>query len=217
MSDDDRRQRGGSADRRTTLPGRPAGSTGAAGRGAAALRCGCASARASSPRRGRPTRWPRNTICSASSIASPTSSSRSSCCLTHAGAGLAELCICKLSLSNWPTLPASAVPIASAWRDLRSWPSTAWIFARCAAELTAKLRDGRAKAGEGLDLSLIAQLMGDKEAGLAIQPRCLPPINCFARRAPQAIRACACLRWRRRSTWAATRRSNSCSRTPTSS
>ena len=37
------------------------------------------------------------------------------------------------------------------------------------AELIAKLLDGRAEAGEGLDLSLIAQLLGDKAAGLAIQ------------------------------------------------
>jgi hypothetical protein len=37
------------------------------------------------------------------------------------------------------------------------------------AELIAKLLDGSAEAGEGLDLSLIAQLLGDKEAGLAIQ------------------------------------------------
>jgi hypothetical protein len=36
-------------------------------------------------------------------------------------------------------------------------------------ELTAKLLDGSAEAGEGLDLSLIAQLLGDKETGLAIQ------------------------------------------------
>src|SRR6202035_6115444 len=35
--------------------------------------------------------------------------------------------------------------------------------------LIAKLIDGTAEAGEGLDLSLIAQLLGDKEAGLAIQ------------------------------------------------
>jgi len=37
------------------------------------------------------------------------------------------------------------------------------------ADLTAKLLDGRAEAGEGLDLSLIAQLLGDKQTGLAIQ------------------------------------------------
>ena len=37
------------------------------------------------------------------------------------------------------------------------------------AELINKLRDGTADAGEGLDLSLIAQLLGDRQAGLAIQ------------------------------------------------
>ncbi|WP_298252738.1 hypothetical protein [Bradyrhizobium sp.] len=36
-------------------------------------------------------------------------------------------------------------------------------------QLIAKLLDGTIEAGEGLDLSLIAQLLGDKEAGLAIQ------------------------------------------------
>ena len=37
------------------------------------------------------------------------------------------------------------------------------------AALIAKLLDGTADAGEGLDLSLIAQLLGDKQTGLAIQ------------------------------------------------
>src|ERR1700758_3890971 len=37
------------------------------------------------------------------------------------------------------------------------------------SELITKLLDGTANAGEGIDLSLIAQLLGDKEAGLAIQ------------------------------------------------
>jgi hypothetical protein len=37
------------------------------------------------------------------------------------------------------------------------------------AKLIKKLLDGTADAGEGLDLSLIAQLLGDKQAGLAIQ------------------------------------------------
>jgi hypothetical protein len=41
------------------------------------------------------------------------------------------------------------------------------------AELIAKLLDGTANAGEGIDLSLIAQLLGDKEAGLAIQQEVL--------------------------------------------
>ena len=40
-------------------------------------------------------------------------------------------------------------------------------------ELIAKLYDGTAEAGEGLDLSLIAQLLGDKPAGLAIQQEVL--------------------------------------------
>jgi hypothetical protein len=40
-------------------------------------------------------------------------------------------------------------------------------------ELTAKLLDGTAEAGEGLDLTLIAQLRGDKAAGLAIQQEVL--------------------------------------------
>ena len=35
--------------------------------------------------------------------------------------------------------------------------------------LIARLLDGSVEPGEGLDLSVIAQLLGDKEAGLAIQ------------------------------------------------
>jgi len=41
------------------------------------------------------------------------------------------------------------------------------------AELIAKLLNGTADAGEGIDLSLIAQLLGDKQAGLAIQQEVL--------------------------------------------
>jgi len=40
-------------------------------------------------------------------------------------------------------------------------------------DLIAKLLDGTADAGEGIDLSLIAQLLGDKQAGLAIQQEVL--------------------------------------------
>lgn len=40
-------------------------------------------------------------------------------------------------------------------------------------DLIAKLLDGTATAGEGLDLALIAQLLGDKPAGLAIQSEVL--------------------------------------------
>src|ERR1700720_3105888 len=40
-------------------------------------------------------------------------------------------------------------------------------------QLIGKLADGTAGAGEGLDLSLITQLLGDKQAGLAIQAEVL--------------------------------------------
>src|ERR1700732_3926226 len=40
-------------------------------------------------------------------------------------------------------------------------------------QLIGKLADGTAGAGEGLDLSLIAQLLGDKRAGIAIQAEVL--------------------------------------------
>ena len=40
-------------------------------------------------------------------------------------------------------------------------------------QLMSKLADGTADAGEGLDLSLIAQLLGDKPAGMAIQAEVL--------------------------------------------
>src|SRR6202166_1335043 len=45
--------------------------------------------------------------------------------------------------------------------------------------LIAKLIDGTAEAGEGLDLSLIAQLLGDKQAGLAIQHEILKSHQLF--------------------------------------
>jgi hypothetical protein len=45
--------------------------------------------------------------------------------------------------------------------------------------LIAKLIDGTAEAGEGLDLSLIAQLLGDKQAGLAIQHEILASHQLF--------------------------------------
>src|ERR1700753_4278545 len=40
-------------------------------------------------------------------------------------------------------------------------------------ELVANLLEGTAGAGEGLDLSLIAQLLGDKATGLAMQAEVL--------------------------------------------
>jgi glutathione synthase/RimK-type ligase-like ATP-grasp enzyme len=46
-------------------------------------------------------------------------------------------------------------------------------------DLIAKALDGSVEAGEGLDLSLIAQLLGDKEAGLAIQREILASHQLF--------------------------------------
>ncbi|WFU43804.1 hypothetical protein QA640_15985 [Bradyrhizobium sp. CB82] len=51
--------------------------------------------------------------------------------------------------------------------------------------LVSKIADGTAQAGEGLDLSLIAQLLGDKEAGLAIQAEVLAFHQLF--RSPCAV------------------------------
>ncbi len=51
--------------------------------------------------------------------------------------------------------------------------------------LIARLIDGTIKAGEGIDLSLIAQLLGDKPAGLAIQHEILVSHQLF--RSPCAV------------------------------
>ncbi len=51
--------------------------------------------------------------------------------------------------------------------------------------LVAKISEGAAHAGEGLDLSLIVQLLGDKQAGLAIQAEVLTFQQLF--RAPCAV------------------------------
>ena len=51
--------------------------------------------------------------------------------------------------------------------------------------LIDKLIDGSAEAGEGLDLALIAQLLGDKPAGLAIQDQILGSQQLF--RSPCAV------------------------------
>jgi hypothetical protein len=54
-------------------------------------------------------------------------------------------------------------------------------------QLITKVLDGTASAGEGLDLSLIAQLLGDKEAGLAIQDEILASHQLF--RSPCSVQA----------------------------
>src|SRR5215469_8354269 len=40
-------------------------------------------------------------------------------------------------------------------------------------ELVARLSDGTASAGDGLDLSLVVQILGDKQAGMEIQAQVL--------------------------------------------
>jgi len=52
-------------------------------------------------------------------------------------------------------------------------------------QFVAKIADGSVQAGEGLDLSLIAQLLGEKEAGLAIQAEVLAVHQLF--RSPCAV------------------------------
>ncbi|MCP3477222.1 hypothetical protein NLM33_44490 [Bradyrhizobium sp. CCGUVB1N3] len=52
-------------------------------------------------------------------------------------------------------------------------------------QLVSRIAEGTAQAGEGLDLSLIAQLLGDKEAGLAIQAEVLAFHQLF--RSPCAV------------------------------
>ena len=54
-------------------------------------------------------------------------------------------------------------------------------------QLISKVLDGSAEAGEGLDLSLIAQLLGDKESGLAIQDEILASHQLY--RSPCSVQA----------------------------
>src|SRR6185437_11498079 len=64
---------------------------------------------------------------------------------------------------------AALTPMHVAGHDLRPlWQS-----------LITKLVDGTVDAGEGLDLALIAQLLGDKPAGLAIQQQILASHQLF--------------------------------------
>jgi len=53
--------------------------------------------------------------------------------------------------------------------------------------LITKLLDGTVDAGEGLDLSLVAQLLGDKQAGLAIQDSILASHQLFRLACSQAV------------------------------
>jgi hypothetical protein len=71
-------------------------------------------------------------------------------------------CADRVGLAKLTTMAATGVDLRPLWHAL-----------------IAKLIDGTIEAGEGLDLSLIAQLLGDKEAGLAIQHEILKSHQLF--------------------------------------
>jgi len=71
-------------------------------------------------------------------------------------------CADRVGLAKLTTMAATGIDLRPLWHDL-----------------IAKLMDGTIEAGEGLDLSLIAQLLGDKEAGLAIQHEILKSHQLF--------------------------------------
>jgi glutathione synthase/RimK-type ligase-like ATP-grasp enzyme len=74
-------------------------------------------------------------------------------------------CADRVGLAKLTTMAASGVDLRPLWHAL-----------------IAKLMEGTIEAGEGLDLSLIAQLLGDKEAGLAIQHEILKSHQLFRSR-----------------------------------
>jgi glutathione synthase/RimK-type ligase-like ATP-grasp enzyme len=71
-------------------------------------------------------------------------------------------CADRVGLAKLTTMAATGIDLRPLWHAL-----------------IAKLIDGTIEAGEGLDLSLIAQLLGDKEAGLAIQHEILKSHQLF--------------------------------------
>src|ERR1700761_7683682 len=68
----------------------------------------------------------------------------------------------RIGLARLTTMAATGIDLRPLWHDL-----------------IAKLINGTIEAGEGLDLSLIAQLLGDKAAGLAIQHEILKSHQLF--------------------------------------
>ena len=71
-------------------------------------------------------------------------------------------CAGRIGLARLTTLAATGTDLRPLWHAL-----------------IGKLIDGSIEAGEGLDLSLIAQLLGDKPAGLAIQHEILKSHQLF--------------------------------------
>jgi hypothetical protein len=83
--------------------------------------------------------------------------------------GAHAMCADRIGLARLAKMAFTGVDLHPLWR-----------------ELIAKVVDGTAQAGEGLDLSLIAQLLGDKPAGLAIQHEILGSHQLF--RSPCLVR-----------------------------
>jgi hypothetical protein len=79
-----------------------------------------------------------------------------------------SLCANRIGLARLAKMAFTGIDLRPLWRNL-----------------IAKVIDGTAEAGEGLDLSLIAQLLGDKQAGLAIQQEILASHQLF--RSPCAV------------------------------
>jgi hypothetical protein len=79
-----------------------------------------------------------------------------------------SFCAERIGLARLTKMAASGIDLRPLWQ-----------------KLIAKLIDGTIEAGEGLDLSLIAQLLGDKQAGLAIQNEVLASHRLF--RSPCAV------------------------------
>jgi hypothetical protein len=81
---------------------------------------------------------------------------------------ISPLCADRIGLARLAKMAFTGADLRPLWRNL-----------------IAKLVDGSAEAGEGLDLSLVAQLLGDKQAGLAIQREILASHQLF--RSPCAV------------------------------
>jgi hypothetical protein len=82
-------------------------------------------------------------------------------CSEQSGA-LGSACADRIGVARLTKMAVSGSDLHPLWRDL-----------------IGKVIDGTAQAGEGLDLSLIAQLLGDKQSGLAIQDEILASHQLF--------------------------------------
>jgi glutathione synthase/RimK-type ligase-like ATP-grasp enzyme len=88
---------------------------------------------------------------------------------SHPQAGMARsVCADRVGLAKLTRMAVAGIDLRPLWQSL-----------------ITRLMDGTAAPGEGLDLSLIAQLLGDKQAGLAIQHEILASHQLF--RSPCAV------------------------------